>query len=252
MIFKLFIFLLPLVFLGCGGSAVKPSVDSGANSVLKIEMVWDGDSKSIINKKEYDEALKKYVELKYPKKVKAYKQKTKKLQKEKATKRKKSKDVKNQKKIEKKALKEKLENLKESRKERAILLSSYRKQRNIKNNTLTLSHVLWEGNKVKVSNLMWQDSINTKIVKRDWKGAREYCKNLDKYSFSDWRLATKYELISLYKKKKRLKNITDNGYWSSSVNTNSKLAYSVGFYSGKANLGVKNLKGYVRCVRKNK
>jgi len=77
MIFKNFIFLLPLVFLGCGRGEVQPSVGSSTKVVAKVaksktEMVWDGDSKSDISDKEYDEALKKYVELKYPEEVKAY------------------------------------------------------------------------------------------------------------------------------------------------------------------------------------
>ena len=85
MIFKLFIFLLPLVFLGCGGGTnlVVPKTVEKAETKKKIiralekpktEMVWDRDSQSDISDEEYNEALKKYVELKYPEKVKVYKQ----------------------------------------------------------------------------------------------------------------------------------------------------------------------------------
>jgi len=230
MILKLFIFLLPLVFVGCGGakpSVVDDSMDKSEPVVQKVsvkklktkeikplvkkpktEMVWSNSSQFYMNEKEYDTALVKYVELKYPKNVKVYKQKEINIQKE----------IKRQKNI--------------------------KRQTQIKKYTVTLNH------------LMWQDNKEAKTVQKDWYDAKGYCKNINLLGFNDWRLTTKKELETIVDKnrtptiKKEFNNISSSGYWSSTTDASATGgAWYVSFYDGNSYYGNKSLNGYVRCVR---
>ncbi|MEA2051052.1 MAG: DUF1566 domain-containing protein [Campylobacterota bacterium] len=107
------------------------------------------------------------------------------------------------------------------------------------------------------SKLIWQDNSAAKSTKRDWEGAKSYCRDLSFASFSDWRLPTIKELesISDYSRypnayKKGFKNFTSSSYWSSSPDvSNSSDAWLVYFKSGYSDYDGKSSKGYVRCAR---
>lgn len=68
MVFKFFLFLLPLVFVGCGEPRPKMK-NITVSTEVKTQIIWNSDSKSYISDSEYNKAMLKYVESKYPKKV---------------------------------------------------------------------------------------------------------------------------------------------------------------------------------------
>ncbi len=106
-------------------------------------------------------------------------------------------------------------------------------------------------------NLMWQDNSEVKTVKKKWKEAKKYCQNLSLAGFSDWRLPSYDELLSVVDYDRydtaimpSFKNVTSSGYWSSSVaRFSSKEAWNVLFRNGYAGYGPKSYLYYVRCVR---
>jgi hypothetical protein len=106
--------------------------------------------------------------------------------------------------------------------------------------------------------LRWQDNPDAKTLKRDWEGAKSYCENLTLDGYSDWRLPSYPELLTLveYTKynpaiKTGFKNTaTDDFYWSASPNVDFGLnAWVVFFGSGSTDNNSKTGKYYVRCVR---
>ncbi|MFA6195728.1 MAG: DUF1566 domain-containing protein [Sulfurimonas sp.] len=98
--------------------------------------------------------------------------------------------------------------------------------------------------------LLWQDNNDTKSIKKDWQGATDYCKNLSIDKHNDWRLPSKEELLDLYTKKAILKNVSSDGYWSSTTDESLKdFAWYVVFGNGYFNVASKNADSYVRCVR---
>jgi len=217
MMFKLFLFLVSLVFVGCGGEPKPIKVDnkqlsSVVKSILpkqKTKIVWDSDSKVYISDSEYDKAMIKYVESKYPDKVKNYKWNLK------------QKEIKRQKEI----VIQKKEKLK-----RQIELE---KQKNLIINAL-----------------IWQDNKEARTIKKDWKGAKNYCQNLSFIGYSDWRLPNIDELKNLYKHKDKLKNYTYYDYWSSTTYVNDhSYAWYIRFNNGVSTNSYKMLSKYVRCVR---
>jgi len=112
------------------------------------------------------------------------------------------------------------------------------RQKEIKNNTKI------------IDDLMWQDNYASKTIKRDWQGAKDYCKNLSLVGYSDWRLSNKSELKSLYNKKDKLKYFSSNFYWSSTPSTRStSRAWIVYFNDGYVGRSNKIDNYYVRCVR---
>lgn len=114
--------------------------------------------------------------------------------------------------------------------------------------------------------LMWQDNLDTKIVKKQWvtdqnyeaknymdtsgDTAFEYCKNMVLSGFNDWRLPRKLELRSLYKKKHLLNNLALSFYWS--IDSEDSSAWIVYFNDGSSNYNLKYGKALVRCVRNTK
>ena len=84
-----------------------------------------------------------------------------------------------------------------------------------------------------------------------WDTAMRLCNNSNLAGFTDWRLPTKNELVTMYDNKNTIGNFKNDCYWSSSTgsdNTDSAwyVVFSYGYVYGysKANGNV-----YVRCVR---
>jgi len=109
-----------------------------------------------------------------------------------------------------------------------------------------------------MQDLIWQDSSDTKVVLKDWQGAKEYCSELVLGKKDDWRLPNIKELQSIidineYKPaiKKEFKNVSiKNSYWSSSVDISSDgYAWNVVFTYGNTSQDSILNEFYVRCVR---
>lgn len=106
-------------------------------------------------------------------------------------------------------------------------------------------------------NLTWQDDYEAQSVKKKWKEAKKYCANLNLAGFSDWRLPSIEELLSItdvsrYKPaiRKAFKNMKGKYYWSSTSSaSNSSSAWRVYFEYGDNNENSKSFSQFVRCVR---
>jgi hypothetical protein len=102
--------------------------------------------------------------------------------------------------------------------------------------------------------LIWQDSAS--IVKKDWSGAKSYCKDLSLGGYSNWRLPHIDELISIVDTsrkspaiKKIFKNTKSDYYWSSTeYKGDSSKAWDLIFYNGGDLYNDKSNDYYVRCV----
>ncbi len=102
--------------------------------------------------------------------------------------------------------------------------------------------------------LIWQDSRT--IVKKNWSGAKGYCKNLSLGGYDNWRLPHIDELISIVDTKRKspaikkiFKNTQSSWYWSSTeYKGHSSKAWYVYFRNGFDYYGNKSDEGYVRCV----
>lgn len=102
------------------------------------------------------------------------------------------------------------------------------------------------------TNLIWQDNIEAKTVKKNWQEAIDYCENLSLIGFEDWRLPDQNMLLTLYKKTDEVKNVGSDVYWSSTSDVNeSDYAWSGDFDYGDGYHNDKNNDHYVRCVRDN-
>ncbi len=105
--------------------------------------------------------------------------------------------------------------------------------------------------------LMWQDNASVKTTRKDWSEAISYCKNLKFAGFSDWRLPSIDELLSITDDTKYnpaikdgFLNVTADDYWSSSPDASgSSNAWSVVFKNGGDGWGTKSDSYLVRCVR---
>ena len=71
-------------------------------------------------------------------------------------------------------------------------------------------------------NLVWQDDESATRVNTNWQEAINYCQNLNLGEYSDWRLPSHKELLSIVDKSKSdpamksdFKNVTADSYWSS-------------------------------------
>jgi len=106
--------------------------------------------------------------------------------------------------------------------------------------------------------LMWQDNSAAKSTKKKWKSAKSYCKNLSLGGYSDWRLPSYDELLTIVDYERydpaimpSFRNDSTSGYyWSSSVYvSNTKNAWYVYFKLGRTYYGSLANEVYVRCVR---
>lgn len=103
--------------------------------------------------------------------------------------------------------------------------------------------------------LIWQDG--NEDIKKEWKEAKEYCNNLNYAGYTDWRLPTKTELLSIvdYTRydpaiNKAFKNGKSNWCWSSTPFTKrSSTAWNVNFSNGGTDSGGLSNSYCVRCVR---
>ena len=108
--------------------------------------------------------------------------------------------------------------------------------------------------------LMWQDDWSVTTTKLSWQDAIRHCRNLTFAGYSDWRLPSEDELLSItddsrYKPaiKKEFKYVNGWYYWSSTPDvSDSKYAWSVNFNGGYDDNDDKTHGNYVRCVRDSK
>lgn len=110
---------------------------------------------------------------------------------------------------------------------------------------------------VERESLMWQNT--SKISKRSWKGANNYCSELDLDSYTDWYLPTKDELKTLINKKRspklakgfrNISSLSTNSFWTSSESTSKNTkAWRIDFKKGSAKSYKKSNKYLVRCAR---
>ncbi len=126
--------------------------------------------------------------------------------------------------------------------------------------------------------LMWQDDEDAKSITKPWvtlsnswnymyddtsgDTATTYCENLSLGGYYDWRLPTKYELLSLSYQKYELSNVEEYSYYWSSSEVESYIieesgnwaetfeyAYMVDFDYGVDYQDYKDIENFVRCVR---
>jgi hypothetical protein len=105
--------------------------------------------------------------------------------------------------------------------------------------------------------LMWQDELNNKIVKSNWKDAVSYCDNSSFANYDDWTLPTERQLYTIIDKNNTpkvnisFKNTIAQHYWaSSSYKNDKKYAWYVSYDKIiSANSSLKSRIKYVRCVR---
>ena len=111
--------------------------------------------------------------------------------------------------------------------------------------------------KVSPSHLIWDDSRESKVLKKDWKHAKGYCQDMILGNKDDWRLPSIKELQSIvsvkqYKPaiKHGFKYVAEDYYWSSSEDISTDgYAWSVAFnYGTTTRDSILNEYG-VRCVR---
>ncbi len=106
--------------------------------------------------------------------------------------------------------------------------------------------------------LMWQQTIPTE--KYTWQSAKSYCSDLTYAGYSDWRLPTPQEFLTIIDNSKYNLAIdttyfpdmpsSDFWFWSSSTYVhNTDGAWYVGFNNGSVYYDYKYSQYYVRCVR---
>ena len=84
----------------------------------------------------------------------------------------------------------------------------------------------------------------------DWDSARDLCENSTFRGFSDWRLPTKDELITVYNNKDLIGNFVVDWYWSSSTYEDKTTdAWCIDFNSGTVTNCYKLNLNWARCVR---
>jgi len=106
------------------------------------------------------------------------------------------------------------------------------------------------------TSLVWQQEDDGK--RRNWDEANEYAKGLELGGYSDWRLPTVAELVSIVDYSQYNPAIDTaffpdtkfSYYWAGTTNAiNTDYAYDVYFSDGYMGSSSKSGNGYVRCVR---
>lgn len=107
----------------------------------------------------------------------------------------------------------------------------------------------------RLTTLVWQREIDKGA--RDWTAAAAYCRDLGLLGFTDWRLPTRLELLSITDFTRAAPAIDPGAfpetpigfYWTSSPRPGSDLAWSVDFESGTMYSGETSFAIFARCVR---
>lgn len=113
--------------------------------------------------------------------------------------------------------------------------------------------------------LTWQDNEEVKTLEQSFYKAEKYCPNLKLGGFSDWRMPSIYELMSLLDNRKKsepfiingikngIKNINAERYWSSTEKSTGN-NWLVDFHRGIIDSDYNQNRGqkYIRCVRGQK
>ena len=107
----------------------------------------------------------------------------------------------------------------------------------------------------KLGKLIWQD--DPKIFNGDWDKAKSYCENLNFAGYSDWRLPTRIELLSITDDSKfnpsinsAFKNVKSRLYWTSTMHADDlSIAWIVSFTDGSNVWDERPFSPCVRCVR---
>ena len=108
-----------------------------------------------------------------------------------------------------------------------------------------------------VTGLIWQDNEEAKRVSKNWESAKSHCSSLVFGGYSDWRLPSINELLSIRDLGKYnpainsiFDNVTSSFYWSSTTDaSDSSNAWNVYFNYGLDYHSDKGVELYIRCVR---
>jgi len=111
----------------------------------------------------------------------------------------------------------------------------------------------------KTTGLMWQDSVETKTLRKNRKDAKQYCRRLVFAGYKDWYLPRLKELKSIVDETKHdpairdgFQNIQSSHYWTSSPNLSDIItASNIDFKNGETYKNTRKGKCFVRCVRGN-
>lgn len=115
-------------------------------------------------------------------------------------------------------------------------------------------------------NLYWQDKKENKTIQKDKKGSESYCENLNFKGFTDWRVPSKSELMTINEEKNKFKHIMleqyNNTYWSSTnysydtslrglVPKKRSATYAISFTKNNYDINARfnDTTAYIRCVR---
>ena len=108
------------------------------------------------------------------------------------------------------------------------------------------------------TNFLWQDTKEVKTIKRDFKQAVSYCKNLELDGIKGWELPNLKQLFTIVDTKKynptiysEFKNITPDTYWTRRLfaRGESNDAYTITFKTGSLYRRNMNDKFFLRCVK---
>ncbi|APW65230.1 MULTISPECIES: Lcl C-terminal domain-containing protein [Arcobacteraceae] len=108
------------------------------------------------------------------------------------------------------------------------------------------------------TNLLWEDTKEAKSIKRTFKQANDYCKNLELDGHKNWKVPGFMPLFSLVDTKvynptlsKKFKYFVSDNYWTSKTfgHATSGEAFVINFLSGAFNRELMEDKFFVRCYK---